>query len=66
MYALQRTQCNTRNQLPQMRLPEPPPQEQGEESVIWFLPFRQGQDQIIVLPCLFLFYKILSEKHYAE
>jgi hypothetical protein len=34
MYALQRPQCNSRNQLPQMRLPEPAPQEQRAKSVI--------------------------------
>jgi len=34
MYALQRPQCNPRNQLPQMRLPEPAPQEQRAKSVI--------------------------------
>jgi len=34
MHALQCTQCNPRNKLPQMRLPEPAPQEQGKESVI--------------------------------
>ena len=34
MDALQRTQCDPRNQLPQMRLPEPAPQEQRAKSVI--------------------------------
>jgi hypothetical protein len=34
MYALQRPQCDPRNQLPQMRLPEPAPQEQRAKSVI--------------------------------
>jgi hypothetical protein len=34
MYALQRPQCNSRNQLPQMRLPEPAPQEQRAKSLI--------------------------------
>jgi len=34
MYALQRPQCNTRNQLPQVRLSEPAPQEQGKKGVI--------------------------------
>jgi hypothetical protein len=34
MYALQRPQCDTRNQLPQMRLPEPAPQEQRAKSII--------------------------------
>jgi hypothetical protein len=34
MYALQRPQCNPRNQLPQVRLPEPAPQEQRAKSVI--------------------------------
>jgi hypothetical protein len=34
MYALQRPQCDPRNQLPQVRLPEPPPQEQGKKGVI--------------------------------
>jgi hypothetical protein len=36
MYALQRPQCDPRNQLPQMRLPEPAPQEQRAKSVIDF------------------------------
>jgi len=34
MYALQRPQCDPRNQLPQVRLPEPAPQEQRAKSVI--------------------------------
>jgi hypothetical protein len=34
MYALQRPQCNPRNQLPQVRLPESSPQEQGKKSII--------------------------------
>jgi len=34
MYALQRPQCDPRNQLPQMWLPEPAPQEQRAKSVI--------------------------------
>jgi hypothetical protein len=34
MYALQRPQCNPRNQLPQVRLPESAPQKQGKKSVI--------------------------------
>jgi len=34
MYALQRTQCDPRNQLPQMRLHELAPQEQRAKSVI--------------------------------
>jgi hypothetical protein len=34
MYALQRPQCDPRNQLPQVRLPEPAPKEQGKKSVI--------------------------------
>jgi len=34
MYALQCTQCDSRNQLPQMRLPEPAAQEQRAKSVI--------------------------------
>jgi len=34
MYALQRPQCNPRNQLPQVRLPELAPQEQRAKSVI--------------------------------
>jgi hypothetical protein len=37
MYALQRPQCDPRNQLPQVRLPEPAPKEQGKKGVI-FLP----------------------------
>jgi len=36
MYALQRPQCNPRNQLPQVRLPEPAAQEQRAKSVIDF------------------------------
>jgi hypothetical protein len=36
MYALQRPQCDPRNQLPQVRLPEPAPQEQRAKSVIDF------------------------------
>jgi hypothetical protein len=37
MYALQRPQCDPRNQLPQVRLPEPAPKEQGKKSVIIIL-----------------------------
>jgi hypothetical protein len=37
MYALQRPQCDPRNQLPQVRLPEPAPQEQGKKGVIVIL-----------------------------
>jgi hypothetical protein len=36
MYALQRPQCDPRNQLPQVRLPEPAPQEQRAKSLIDF------------------------------
>jgi hypothetical protein len=36
MYALQRSQCDPRDQLPQVRLPEPAPQEQGKKGVIFF------------------------------
>jgi hypothetical protein len=36
MYALQRPQCDPRNQLPQVRLPEPAPQEQRAKSLIEF------------------------------
>jgi hypothetical protein len=34
MYALQRPQCDSRNQLPQMRLHELAPQEQRAKSLI--------------------------------
>jgi hypothetical protein len=54
MYALQRPQCNPRNQLPQVRLPEPAPQEQGKKSVI------------AVFLYFFLSFFILSERHHAE
>jgi hypothetical protein len=36
MYALQRPQCDPRNQLPQVWLPEPAPKEQGKKGVIFF------------------------------
>jgi hypothetical protein len=36
MYALQCPQCNSRDQLPQVRLPEPAPKEQGKKGVIFF------------------------------
>jgi hypothetical protein len=36
MYALQCSQCDPRDQLPQVRLPEPAPQEQGKKGVIFF------------------------------
>jgi len=39
MYALQRPQCDPRNQLPQVRLPEPAPKEQGKKGVIFSLIF---------------------------
>jgi hypothetical protein len=53
MYALQRPQCNPRNQLPQMRLPEPAPQEQGKKSVIAIFLY-------------FFSFFILSERDHAE
>jgi hypothetical protein len=36
MYALQRPQCDPRDKLPQVRLSEPAPQEQGTKGVIIF------------------------------
>jgi hypothetical protein len=53
MYALQRPQCDPRNQLPQMRLPEPAPQEQGKKGVI------------VILHYFFLFL-ILPVSNHAE
>jgi hypothetical protein len=43
MYALQRPQCDSRNQLPKVRLPEPAPQEQGKKGVI-------------IINCFFLYF----------
>jgi hypothetical protein len=39
MYALQCPQCNSRDQLPQVRLPEPAPKEQGKKGVIVILQY---------------------------
>jgi hypothetical protein len=39
MYALQCPQCDPRNQLPQVRLPEPAPKEQGKKGVIFLLEY---------------------------
>jgi hypothetical protein len=36
MYALQCTQCNPRNDVPQVRVQEPAPEKQGAKSVIKF------------------------------
>jgi hypothetical protein len=55
MYALQRPQRNPRNQLPQVRLPEPAPQEQGKKGVI------------VILHYFFLFFlKILPIRNHDE
>jgi saccharopine dehydrogenase-like NADP-dependent oxidoreductase len=42
MYALQGSQCNPRNHLPQVRLPEPAPQEQGKKGVTVFINIFSG------------------------
>jgi hypothetical protein len=36
MYALQCTQCDPRNDVPQVRVQEPAPEKQGAKSVIKF------------------------------
>jgi hypothetical protein len=36
MYALQCTQCDPRNNVPQVRVQEPAPEKQGAKSVIEF------------------------------
>jgi hypothetical protein len=40
MHALQCPQCNPRHHLPEMRLQEPAPKEQGTESVTGFFNIR--------------------------
>jgi hypothetical protein len=59
MYALQRPQCNPRDQLPQVRLPEPAPQEQGKKGVIFFF-------NIFSLFLLLLRCKKPGTNYYAE
>jgi hypothetical protein len=56
MYALQRPQCDPRNQLPQVRLPEPAPQEQRAKSVI---------DIFTIFFCSFLVF-IRKQKFYKN
>jgi hypothetical protein len=56
MYALQRPQCNPRNQLPQVRLPESSPQEQGKKSIILsFTIWRENEGTFHYTGCKIIF-----------